>query len=640
MMDIRAPAPVFRFGVFELDTESGELRRHGLKIRLPDQSFQILKVLLRRPGEVVTREELQRVLWTSDTFVDFEVGLNSAVRKLREALDDSAENPRFIETLPRRGYRFIATVSVPAETSAAAFDPAPAQVAGDTPEPSAARSPRSRLVIWSAAALVVVALVTAAGAVYQRGGFETLRAGPATEPLRSLVVLPFENLTGDVAQDYFVDSVTDALTSHLAQVPGLDVISRTTARQLKRRAKLLPEIGNELKVDGAVEGAVVRSGTGVRITATLIRAATDRHMWTHTYEGDLRQMIALQQRIASDVAVAAGRPGRSAVEARTPKVINALAYDAYLKGLGARGQQRHDGFRTAVGYFEEAIAIQPDFAEAYSALALTQVQFLYGGPLSPHETIPKAEAAARKALQLDDTLAEAHRARGLILTLYYWRWAEGEKAFQRAAELSSGRYELALPVTRALIRHGRFEEAVAAAERARKLDPLSFNAQMAVGNAFRAAGQHDRALQEFRRALEMSPGNTRGRFALGVTFVAMGRLDEAIRELEPAARPPQGHNSRLEGYLGYAYAAAGRTEDASKVLEELKSHRRDQYVSSFGIALIHDALGEKQPALAALQRAYQDRAVEFAQIADYPPFKTIASEPRYQAIMRHVGLPR
>lgn len=646
-MDTRAPAQMFRFGVFELDTESGELRRGGLKIRLPDQSFQILKVLLSRPGEVVTREELQRVLWTSDTFVDFEVGLNSAVRKLREALDDSAENPRFVETLPRRGYRFIGTVAAPTGGPTPSSDVATEQVSEHQAEPfsehqaepGAIRTSRSRLVIWSVAALVLVGLMAGAAVVYQRGGVEALRAGSATEPIRSLVVLPFENFTGDAGQDYFVDSVSDALTSHLARIPGLDVISRTTARQLKRSDKHLPEIGNELKVEGVLEGSVVRSGAGVRITAQLIRAATDRHVWAQTYESDLSHMIALQQRIASEVAVAAGWPALRAAEARTAKAVNRQAYDAYLKGLTARGQQRHEGFRTAVAYFDEAVAIQPDFAEAYAALALTQVQFLHGGPLSPHETIPKAEAAARKALQLDDTLAEAHRALGQILNLYYWRWDEGDKAFQRATS-AGAREEPSEAGIGSLIRRGRFEEAVAAAERARKLDPLSLNAQVAVGTAYGAARQYDRAINELRRALEMSPGRTRVHFQLGVTFVAMGRLDDAIRELEAAGRSPQGHNSRMEAYLSYAYAAAGRTHEARKVLNELESHRRDQYVSSFGIALIQDALGEKEPALSALQRAYEDRAVEFAQMAQYPPFKTIANDPRFKAVMRQVSLPR
>jgi TolB-like protein/DNA-binding winged helix-turn-helix (wHTH) protein/Flp pilus assembly protein TadD len=634
---------VLRFGVFELDSDSGELRRHGLKIRLPDQSFHVLKTLLSRPGEVVTREELRHVLWTSGTFVDFEVGLNSAVKKLREALDDAADNPRFVETLPRRGYRFVASVSAAAADPAVlsrsvepAAEPTVQLSTGPVAGAAATAPPRSRVALFQPAVIMLV-LVVAGSGLYQRGGLVT-RPGPPADPIRSLVVLPFENLTGDAGQEYFVDSVTDAVTAHLAQVAGLDVISSTSARQYKQTGKRLPEIGKELQVDGIVEGAVARSGTGVRITAKLIRAATDRNVWADMYEEDVSRMLTVQHRIASDVAVAAGRPQPDA--GRAPHTINSRAYDAYVKGLTAKGLQRHEGFLRSVRYFEEAVAIQPDFGEAYAALALSQVQLLFGGPLSPHETIPKAEAAARKALQLDATLSQAHWALGQILSLYYWRWEEGAQSLQRAEALRGGREELSTAVSESLIRRGLLAEAIVAAERGRKLDPLSVGAQVAAGNAYRAAGQHDRAVTELRRALEMSPRNSRVHFQLGVTYVRMGRLDDAIRELEIAVRSGQGHNSRLEAYLGYAYAVAGRMTDARLVLNELESHRREQYVSSFGIALIHDALGEKAPALAALQRACEDRAVEFAQMLQYPPFKAIASEPAYRAVMTKVGLQR
>ena len=342
-------------------------------------------------------------------------------------------------------------------------------------------------------------------------------------------------------------------------------------------------------------------------------------------------MFTLQQQIASDVAVAAGRRRPTAPRAQT---INPKAYEAYLNGLSARGVQRHEGFRRAVGYLEEAVAIQPDFAAAYAELAMVQVQFLFGGPYSPHQIIPKAEAAARKALQLDDNLPKAHRALGQILNLYYWRWEEGDKALERATILGDAPPSA---ISNSLIRRGRFQEAIAAAEHGRKLDPLSVNAQVTVGTACRAAGEYDRAIRELRRALEMSPPNNWVQFEIGVTLVAMGRPADAIRELEIAARPAQGHNSRVEAYLGYAYAAAGRAEDARQVLKELEAHRQDQYVSWFGIGLIHDALGEKAPALAAVQRAFEDHAVELGQVNVYPPFKTIASEPAFQAIMRQVG---
>jgi TolB-like protein/DNA-binding winged helix-turn-helix (wHTH) protein/Flp pilus assembly protein TadD len=652
-MDSRTPdTHVLRFGVFELDTESGELRRHGLKVRLPDQSFQILKTLLSHPGGLVTREELRQVLWTADTFVDFEIGLNSAVRKLREALDDSADNPRFVETLPRRGYRFVASVTRP-EAGPKPGSDAPAAQPPSAPlseaaaeqalvlraEPAAIAPPLSRLTARRVGGLLLI-LVLAAGAVgYQRGG-SILRAGP--QPIRALVVLPFENLTGDPAQDYLADTVTDAITVHLTQVDGLDVISRTSARQYKDSTNPLQAIAQQLKVDGIVAGTVVRSDAGVGITVHLIRAATERDVWAQSYQDNLTHMIGLQQRIASEIAVAAGRPapppprGVAATQAITPR-----AYDAYIQGVTALGLQRYEGFRRAVSYFEEAVAIQPDFAEAHAALAVAQLQFLFGGPLSPHESMPKAEAAARRALELDETVSRAHRALGRILMLYHWRWEEGERALERAAELQgTGRDELTGLISGSLRRRGLVEQAIAAAERGRKLDPLSVGAQINVGTAYRSAGQYDRAISELRQALEMSPGHTRIHFQLGVTFVAMGRFADAVPDLEMAARPATGHNTRIEAYLGYAYAAAGRTDDARAVLTELEAHRREQYVSSFGTALIHDALGEKEPALAALRRAYQDHAVEFGQIDQYPPFKTIALEPAFQAVMRQVGLPR
>jgi tetratricopeptide (TPR) repeat protein len=264
------------------------------------------------------------------------------------------------------------------------------------------------------------------------------------------------------------------------------------------------------------------------------------------------------------------------------------------------------------------------------------MQFLFDGPLSPHELVPKAEAAARRALHFDDTLARAHMVLGQILLRYHWRKEEGEAAFDRAARLEGDGSNQITSITSTLRRRGRFEEAIAAAERARELDPLSLGAQVAVGTAYRSAGRYDRAVAELRRALEISPARPRVHFQLGITFVEMGQLADAIRPLEIAARPVTGHIPRHEAYLGYAYAAAGRRDDARAVLLELEVHRREHYVSWFGTALIHDALGEKELALAALHRAYQDHAVEFA-LDHYPPFRAIAAEPEFQTVMRRVG---
>jgi TolB-like protein/DNA-binding winged helix-turn-helix (wHTH) protein len=629
-MDLQNPAAgIFQFGVFELDAKSGDLRRHGLKVRLPHQSFQILLLLLSRPGDVVTRDELRQALWEADTFVDFDVGLNGAVRKLREALDDSAGSPRFVETLPRRGYRFIAPVTALERVQAAAVSAPPIETSAPIPLLSAPPIARSRHPRWIAAALLV-AVVVAVGTLY----------GGRASRIDSLAILPFDNLTGNATEGYFVDAVTDALTTHLAQVPGLDVTARTSARQSKQQNKSIPAIAMELNVDAVLEGSVVRAGDRVRISAQLVQAATNHHVWARTYDEGISHILELQQRIASEVAVAIGRASPAqwtGTDGRRP--VAPAAYDAYLKGLTAAGLQRFDGYRTAVGYFEQAIARQPDFAEAHAKLAQAQLQFLFGGPVSPREAMPKAEAAARRAIELDATLPQAHRTLGQILSLFHWRWKEAEEEFHRAAQLRPDGADGSPPVV-SMVRTGRFVDAIAEAERSRRRDPLSFAAQVNVATAYRAAGQYDRAIAELRRALEITPGHNRALFQLGVTYVMMGRFDDAVRELEAAVHASTGRNPRMDAYRGYAYARAGRPLDARRVLTDLEARRHEQYVSSFGIALIYDVLGEKAEALRAIERACDDHAVEFAQMREYPAFTTIASEPRFQAVMRRVNLPR
>jgi TolB-like protein/DNA-binding winged helix-turn-helix (wHTH) protein len=625
---LEAPVPrprALRFGVFELDTQSRELRRHGLKIRLPDQSFQILHVLLSHPGEVVTRDDLRRQLWTSETFVDFDVGLNSAIRKLREALEDSADNPRFVETLPRRGYRFIAPLSPAIDEPTKAPGAYHVHLAGF-------RIGRR----WIAGGVALALIVATAALWYERRGSARLLAGMSPGQIRSLAVLPFENLTGDAGQDYFVDGVTDALTTDLAQVTGLRVISRTSAMQYKHPTKAMPAIGQELDVDAVLEGAIVRTGDHVRITAQLIHAKTDRHVWARSYEGDLSDLIALQRQISRGIVAAID--SRLTLESRggavVPPSINPRAYDSYLRGLAVEGRGTDEGFQTAVAYFEDAVSKQPDFAAAYAAMARSQLQLLYVGSHAPRETIPKAEAAARKAIQLDDSSPQAHRTLGRILQVFYWKWEDGAKEARIADKLRADSIDTeATPVAR-LIRSGRLAEAAA---RARKSDPVSFNAFMGAAQSFRAKRQYDQAIEVFRRALEID-AHQRAHFELGVTFVFMGRLDEAIGEFEAAVSQSRG-NPRFQGYLGYAYAAAGRPVDARRVLQELEALAQREYVSSFGIALIYDALGDKERALAAFEQAYQDRAVEFEQMRQYPLFKTIASDSRFQAAVNTIGLP-
>jgi TolB-like protein/DNA-binding winged helix-turn-helix (wHTH) protein/Tfp pilus assembly protein PilF len=613
---------VFRFGVFDLDARSGELRRHGLKVRLPHQAFRILELLLSRSGEVVTREELRLAVWTAGTFVDFEVGLNNAVRKLREALGDSAESPEFIETLPRHGYRFIGSVQLITEP--------------DLPRPTAdiaSATPTVRKMAM-AAVLGVSVVLAVLSVSHARGG--RLPRTRAYE-IRSLAVLPFDNLTGDPAQEYLADGITDALTTHLAQTEGLTVISHPTAKRYAGATGAAPDIGRDLNVEALVQGAVVRFGQHLRISARVIHAATDRHVWARSYERDLGDIIALQGRIAGDVAAAIGR-ALPADRAHRSQKIDPTAADAYMKGLFTAGYPTYQALRTAVGYFEDAIARQPDYAEAHAGLAQAQLTLLFAGPLSPRQIIPKAEAAARKAIELDETQPQPHQTLGTILTHFHWKWEEGDREFQRALEL------MANGETRGMVvplvpRNGSPDDVIARAARERRRDARSLNARIGLATAYRDAAQYERAIDEFRGAFDLQPNHPRIHFHLGVTYVLMGRPDQAIPELQRAVKPVGG-NARMLAYLGYAYAAAGRTDDARNVLSELVSRSKKEYISSFGIALILDVLAEKELALAALERAYQDHAVEFAQMSQYPAFKTMASDPRYPAIMRRVGLPR
>jgi TolB-like protein/DNA-binding winged helix-turn-helix (wHTH) protein/Flp pilus assembly protein TadD len=616
-----AKSPLLRFGAFELDRQSGELRRNGLKVRLADQPFQILELLLDCPGELVTREQLQERLWSSDTYVDFDLGLNSAIHKLREALDDSADNPRFVQTLPRRGYRFIAPVTPAAPEHT---EPRAADLTATTER----RSRRG----WIAGSVALLA-IAALGVAFERGWWD--RPGRGVQ-IRSLAVLPFDNLTGDATQEYLVDGITDGVTTNLAQLGGFNVISRTSAMRFKGAKR--PGIAQELGVDSLLEGSVARTGSRVRITAQLIEAATDHHIWAQAYEGDLRDVIKLQQQIADTIGGIVGRtPGRS--RAAAVRAVDPDAYEAYLKGVFEAGRQAPENRKIAVSFFEQAVAKQPDFVDAYDAMALIQLQLLFAGPLSPHEVIPKAEKAARKAIELDEANPRPHATLGTILHSYHWNWEEGDREFRRVRELSGGFQDNLNSGVASLIRSGRPEEAIVEAKRVLELSPSSHDALLCLGMSYRAMGRFDRALAEIRRGLELYPNSARSLFQLGATFVLMGRPDDAVRELEAAVNSPP-PNPRFQAYLGYAYAAAGRPLDARRILGWLEARARQQYVSAFGPALIYDALGEKAAALAAFERAYQDHAVEFAQTYQYPPFRTIAAEPLFIDRQRRIGLPR
>jgi TolB-like protein/DNA-binding winged helix-turn-helix (wHTH) protein len=420
-----------RFGAFELDLRAGELRKQGLKVKLQERPLQILALLLENPGELVTREELRRHLWAADTFVDFDHSVNTAINKLRDALGDSAENPRFIETLPRHGYRFIGAVDSGAEV----------RNGRESAMPPVRRERRRWLAVGAVAAIVVFGALFALNVGGLRGRLLSSVGASHGVPLpkiESIAVLPFENLSGDPQQEYFADGMTEELITELGKIGGLRVISRTSVMRYKGTKKPLPEIGRELNVDAIVEGTVRNSGGRVRITTNLLYAPTDRHLWAATYERDLRDVLSLQDEVARAVA---GQirikvtPQENARLAAT-RPINPEAHRLCLLGRFYWNKRNEEGLKKANEQFQRAIEVDPTYAPAYAGLADSYLQLANNGLRPPNETMPKAKAAAQKALEIDPSLAQAHTSLAEVYKDYDWNWAASERDFQRAIQLN------------------------------------------------------------------------------------------------------------------------------------------------------------------------------------------------------------
>jgi TolB-like protein/DNA-binding winged helix-turn-helix (wHTH) protein/Flp pilus assembly protein TadD len=624
---MEAARQTYRFGDFEFDPTSGELRKDGLKVRLQEQPFQILTLLLKRPGEVVTREEVRQALWPGDTFVDFDVGLNSAVKRLRDALNDSAENPRFVETLPRRGYRFIAPLETPPGSPPA------------TPEapPRPAPPPRSRLRSWGGAAAVVAAVALVAGLIVT-GTWPRLRGQLASEPIRSLAVLPFENLTGDPEQDYFVDGMTDAVITDLAQVRALRVISRTSVTQYKLAKKALPRIAEELGVDAVVEGTVSRSGDRVRITAQLIQAATDRHLWAQSYERELRDVLGLQSEVAAAIALAIQvklQPQEKRRMTQAQASVQPGAYEAYLKGRFYWSKRSPETSLKAVGYFQQAIELDPTYAPAYSGLSDTYRAFDVQGLAPPRECMPKAEAAARKALALDDTLAEAHASLAGVLYRYDWDWEGAEREFRLSLELEPNYAEGHRAYAVYLMTVRRHEEALVEAQRARKLSPLSLVINTELGLALVRLGRYDEAIEQLQKTLEIDPKFARAYQTLAFAYEGKGDWPRAMEAIE--GRPGGGQGRRYP-WLGYAYGVTGRRREALEMLARLEKLSHERYVSPQGPAIIQLGLGNRDQAMAWLEKAYDARAFEVLGFSG-PLFDRLSGDPQFQDLLRRMRLP-
>jgi TolB-like protein/DNA-binding winged helix-turn-helix (wHTH) protein/Tfp pilus assembly protein PilF len=628
---------LLKFGVFEADLRTGELTKHGKRLSLQEQPFRLLALLLEKPGELVTREELRGRLWPQ-TIVDFDHGLNKAISKIREALGDSAENPRFIETVARRGYRFLAEVAV-------VHDEQAATVAGDLAvhgDPGLLRlidagtSPRRpfRALAWRlfGFGLLLVLAISLSWNLYP------WRHSQPT--IRSLAVLPLENLSGDASQDYFADGMTDELITDLGQISALRVISRTSVMTYKGVRKPLAQIAGELNVDAVVEGSILRSGERVRITAQLIQLPADKHLWAQSYEGDIRDVLTLQNKVARAIAeqirATLNRQEQAALE--DAKAVNPEAYQAYLKGRYFLNKRTGDGLRRAIEYFNSAIETDPTYAEAYSGLA--DAYALSGdwkyGVISPQDAFPKTRAAATKALALDDSLGEAHASLAFALDLYGWDWEAAETEYKQAIKLKPSYATAHQWYSWHLFMMGRNSEGMLELRKAESLDPLSLIIGADLADALCVAHLYDEAVQQSKKTLEMDPNFAVGRYELGQALVQKYMYDEAIAEFQRAIEI-SGHSGAFDSNLAHVYAVSGRKEEAIKIVKDLEA--RDDQNPSIGadIALIYVGLGDQDQAMIWLNKAYEARFK--ASILLRPAFDPLRSNARFKDLRRRIGLP-
>ena len=629
------------FGVFEVDLRAGELRKRGLKVRLQQQPFQVLAMLLEHAGEVVGREDLQKRLWPADTFVDFGHGLNKAVNKIREALGDSSESPRFIETVGRRGYRFVADVRVaypaPVRTPELAPQPEPGPDLPGREDPGGSLPPVSRRGmprVWPISASVLV-VVLASLALWQRS------SGTSSPVIRSLAVLPLESLSNNASQDYFADGMTDELISDLGQISALRVISRTSVMAYKHTRKSLPQIARELNVDAVVEGTVLRSGDDVRITAQLIDGSADRHLWSQSYQGELRDTLALQNNVASAIAdqirISVNPQEQSAL--RNVRVVNPVAYESYLKGRFFWNKRTADGLKVALAYFNQAIDEDPKYAQAYSGLADTYA--LLGdwqyAVMTPKEALPQAKAAAMKALELDSALGEAHTSLAFCLDGFDWNFDAAGNEFRRAIELNPGyataHHWYAWHLT--LLR--RYDEAIVEMKKAMNVDPLSIIINADLAELLLLAHATDESIQQSRKTIEMDPAFGLAHNHLGQAYLQKHMNTEAVAELQEAVKLSNGSPTCIAN-LARANVASDKKSEAVKLLGDLKKRSTPGQSFASEIAVIYASLGDTDQAMSWLEKGHEERFNPGVLIR--PGFDPLRADPRFEDLVRRSGFPQ
>ena len=623
------------FGVFHLDFAKGRLSKFGTPVRLKPQPLKLLLLLVQRPGEVVSREEIQQQLWgDSNTFVDFDLGLNHCIRQIRAVLGDDAASPRYVETVPRTGYRFIAPVTqVPAQVEASS---APVRPADSHPVSPEAKTHRG-IAFWSAAVLAILFVIVSIVVIASRSRAHEAKLRPASNRIM-LAVLPFENLTGDPQQEYLSDGVTDELIMHLSRFsPGyLGVISRTSSMKYKGAAKGVDQISRELGVSYLLEGSIKRNGKKLHVSAELIQASDQTHLWAESYDSDVtgEQILAMEEEVASRIARSLSIV-LPQTHNRRSSTANAAAYDDYLKGRYYWNRRTEEGFNQAIDYFQQAIAIDPAYAEPYAGLADSYNLFIeYFDVGSTTEFAQRSEQAAQKAVELDDTLAEGHAALGFNLWRYQWDFSAAEREFRKALDVDPNYANAHHWYGLYLASRGRFGEGRTELSQARALDPLSLIIMTNAGWIDYFARDSDAAITKYREATSISPDFVPAVVKLSWAYEEKQMWKEAADSRERFYRAA-GYPSVSE-QLQRAYSEAGYPGVLKFLLGEAAKPDRKQYYSNYEAARMNALLGNKEQALADLRRAFNNRSGWLVFLEQEPAFDVLKGEPEFQDLVRHI----
>jgi len=621
------PQSCYKFGEFELHASRFELRRKGRVIRLERIPMELLILLADSNGDVVTRQEIADRLWGKDVFLDTEHGINTAVRKIRTALGDDANHPRFVRTIPGKGYRFAAELMQeevkPNGSQPATPEPLPAS------KPPAAKSASDPLSAWWPIAGVLTLLILAAILLARTGWTRRLFAPAKGVPIRSIAVLPLVNLSGDPSQDYFADGMTDELITQLAKNTSLHVISRTSAMQYKSAHRPLREIANELGVDGILEGSVTRAQNQIHVTVQLIRAADDTHVWADSYDRDSEGAVTLP----SELSYVIGRQvnATTAAAPRPAPRINPEAHDAYLRG---RYFWFNYDYNRSQEYMERAILLQPDYAAAWSGLADDYIVRAAAGWSNPLEVIPRAETAVHKALQLDENLAEAHNALAALYMFQHWNWKMADAESLRAVELDQNFGEVHHLRAYLMIATNQLNQALAEQQRASEMDP--FARPWALGVVLMQMRRYDDAIRELRARKEDQPRDAIVRFNLSYCYRFKGMEKASLQELAEAYE--------VAGSKDFAAAVRKLSPLGDKavyewILQRTQELARKKYVSPLSLAYICARLQRKDETLNYLEEAYRQHCPFLVFVQQDVEYEFLHSEPRFQKIVKDMGLP-